>query len=886
MLKNLLGGGPKGHDLAEMQAGLQQMHEAIARYEALTAGAERSADKLRELGAPLDEMSGSIDALHTRLAEIERRFEGMVQLSQLFESLDDRASRLTHNQERAETQIAGALENAERIRSIFEDLSQKVDLAMDLKDRLTAFLDVEKPFQEMRELGDTLRGQMDAMGDQMTRSREQMERHVDSQKLTNSKLEALDRRREELSRDLQDKERRVAGVEHAVHGLTGVQDTVSNLRRDLDSLKALGDFVSQKIAALESQRDAVEGALARADQLDRAMRQIDVGVRQQQDNETALASLKDQVAALRSLHESVADRSSEMVELQRATDGQAQAIRDELALARDEMKNAVERFEFETRGMESVNQRVADVRSALTDFENRYKTLSESARTVEELESRTQTQAGQLKLVSEELARAGQDAKQLQAMRRELDEAQRISRELGEQVARLDEARPALEATLRDMEQLGRSHAMVKDALEHSQAAYAEIARQRETHAETQTWLGSVEVSVDELKERVAELRKVTPTIELVQKQARDVSESMSAIEARREFVEELRRRVTDLGALGSNLDERGRQLQTRMEAAEQSFVGLVARADEAERTSKTISGMAANLQQAQQRADEIERLVETIGTRCDSVEEIAEQSRALKQELEQRQHTLKDAAKELHTASALRQEAAAAAQKLDDHAKRLLSSLATAEQRATEVGSLSSQLEDRTASLQSVEKRLGQFEERLAKWDLVDQSVTRSLEQLTARQDTVEALQADLERMFATAEKTANDVRLITSAHREIADSRTLLEDVRGRLEQVRDTASTLEEREREMARAEQRLASAQALLSEVRSSLKALLEQRVIVDQAVEKAGSLTFLLRQADAMIEVLREERKMTSRVRAAGAFEDDSDSGEEDLPKAA
>jgi chromosome segregation ATPase len=314
--------------------------------------------------------------------------------------------------------------------------------------------------------------------------REQHDRLVDAHKLQTQKLEALDRRREELSRDLQDKERRVAGVEHAVHGLTGVQDTVNTLRRDLDSLKALGDFVSQKIAALESQRDAVEGALARADQLDRAMRQIDVGVRQQQDNETALTSLKDQVAALRSLHESVADRSGEMVELQRATDGQAQAIRDELALARDEMKNAVERFEFETRGLESVNQRVADVRSALTDFENRYKTLSESARTVEELESRTQTQAGQLKLVSEELARAGQDAKQLQAMRRELDEAQRISRELGEQVARLDEARPALEATLRDMEQLGRSHAMVKDALEHSQAAYAEIARQRETHTE------------------------------------------------------------------------------------------------------------------------------------------------------------------------------------------------------------------------------------------------------------------------------------------------------------------------------------------------------------------------------------------------------------------
>jgi hypothetical protein len=70
------------------------------------------------------------------------------------------------------------------------------------------------------------------------------------------------------------------------------------------------------------------------------------------------------------------------------------------------------------------------------------------------------------------------------------------------------------------------------------------------------------------------------------------------------------------------------------------------------------------------------------------------------------------------------------------------------------------------------------------------------------------------------------------------------------------------------------------------VRSSLKSLLEQRVVVDQAIEKAGSLTFLLRQAEAMIDVLREERKMTSRVRAAGAFEDDSDADDEDLSQAA
>jgi hypothetical protein len=54
------------------------------------------------------------------------------------------------------------------------------------------------------------------------------------------------------------------------------------------------------------------------------------------------------------------------------------------------------------------------------------------------------------------------------------------------------------------------------------------------------------------------------------------------------------------------------------------------------------------------------------------------------------------------------------------------------------------------------------------------------------------------------------------------------------------------------------------------VRSSLEALQGQKVIVDQAVEKAGALRFLLKQAEGMIEGLREERDMTARVRAAVA----------------
>jgi hypothetical protein len=102
------------------------------------------------------------------------------------------------------------------------------------------------------------------------------------------------------------------------------------------------------------------------------------------------------------------------------------------------------------------------------------------------------------------------------------------------------------------------------------------------------------------------------------------------------------------------------------------------------------------------------------------------------------------------------------------------------------------------------------------------------------------------------------------------------------GRLQQLSDVSGTVDERKRQMAKAEERLARADGLLVDVRSSLEALEGQKAMVDQAVEKAAALQFLLRQADAAIEGLREERKTASIVRAAvaTALRDEPDSGEE------
>ena len=867
LLKNLLGSNVKDEQFAEEMRGvLQELQQERARCETLTESARTANDQLTELDEPIAKAGKEIQGVLERLAELEERFQAMVQITQQLQTLDERAEQLTSGHQRAQEDIAKAAADAEQVRTIFEELRQKVDLATDLKDRLESFMEVEKPFAELRQVAETVRGHVDGTSERVNRLREQHDRLLVAHETALSKMEALDRRRDDLSRDLTDKEHRVAEVTESVRGLDGVQHTVLDLERKIGTLRALGESVSHKAAALDAQREAVDRALAQAEQLERAMKQVDAGVRQQQENEKALRKLNDQAGSLASLHETVLERSGEISSLQRETENQIRATRQDLGVLTDQTKKAVERFEFESRGLESVNQRVVDLRAALTECENRLQGATEATHTAAEATSHTRALAAHVQTLTDEVGRVGQEMERLNALRRDLDQAERTVQDVSTTLRQYEEARPALDTGLRDLAELSGANALVKDALEQTKLTHDEIGRVRETQAETRSWLAGVEQSVAELRDKVGELNQIAPTVEVVQKQARLASESVAALELRREFVDDLLRRMADLGSLTARLEERDRQLQARMETAEQQLVGLKAHATEAERLSQNISTVSSQVIEAGRRADEVGKGVAAVAARCESFEGLAERTRALGPELEQRHHAIREATDDLQKASELRKEAADAAQQIQSQAKKLATALATTEERVTEVDKIAKELEDRTTRLQAVEKRITSFDERLAKWNSVEKQLEQALEQLSIRQGTVETLRADFDRMFTMAEQTTNNVREITAARREVEESRKLLADVQGRLSEIKDTAKALDERKRQMVKAEERLARAEALLVDVRSGVESLEGQKAIVEQAVEKTSSLRFLLKQADSRISDLREERELHSRVR--------------------
>src|SRR5882762_2216648 len=118
LLKNLLGNGSKDREAVEaMRAILNDMQQERTRFETLLETVRASTDRLLQLDAPVAKVSSDVDAVAARLGDVEQRFSAVVQLSNQFQTLDERAEGLAQHHQRAETEIAEALEDVQRIRS-------------------------------------------------------------------------------------------------------------------------------------------------------------------------------------------------------------------------------------------------------------------------------------------------------------------------------------------------------------------------------------------------------------------------------------------------------------------------------------------------------------------------------------------------------------------------------------------------------------------------------------------------------------------------------------------------------------------------------------------------------------------------------------------------
>jgi DNA repair exonuclease SbcCD ATPase subunit len=274
------------------------------------------------------------------------------------------------------------------------------------------------------------------------------------------------------------------------------------------------------------------------------MRQIDSELERQDERAARLAGLAAEVEEVQAVHREVLERSQEVAGHQGALDAAVQASRDDLSALRDDVRKTVERFELENRGLDTVSQRIVDLRGGLGDFEERFRALDASRQAIGNVQASADGLGTRLGAMSKEVEQLAEQASKVRVIGAEVTRLDGLAGELAQRVGRIEDARPAVEGALEELRELNRSREGMRDALEQIRVAHGELQRFREAQSDTQSWLAEVDQSLGTLHANVTEVSRMRPQVELLSKDVERVTASAKAFESRREFVEDLHRRL------------------------------------------------------------------------------------------------------------------------------------------------------------------------------------------------------------------------------------------------------------------------------------------------------------------------------------------------------
>src|SRR5256885_8396597 len=676
MAWNIFGRETTAEELpAELRAILGEMKRERVAFENLTNAARDSGQNLSQLMLPITEAQKVVGELQARVKSLER-------LVPVLATLDEQTENVSKSQRRTETQLTQNSDNAKQLRGEIDELRGVLEQALALKNDVAGFLELGGGFKALRMDADTLGGAVRELTNGFGQVRARQEELRKSSESIAARFGAFEERQVSPQRSVSETESRPATVGQTLKVLTTAGAEAAQTKRQLTTLKTLADGVTAKVAALEQQRDVVDRATSEVGKLHVLMGEVDGKIRRHEASAKGLGELESKVGELKALHAEVLERSTEITANHDAVKQADEELRARLAALRDDVQRAVKRFELENQGLDAVGQRIVDLRAGLTAMEGRFKLLEESSRTITDVHSKADGLTTQLEGIAENVALLGTQAERVRTMETSTGRLGNTVEEMTQRVAQLEKSHPGVQAALQDVAMLRGTHESVRGALEQVEGAADEMARVLEQQSGTKAWLSGVTDQIKALRGELAAIEDLKPTVESVRGEADHLSQAMGQIEARSRVVDDLNKRLSELTTLGSQLDERSRELLARMQGADERFSALAAHADESARIEKLVPAAVATVERAERRVGEVDSAVTGLESRAHNLEGLAERTRALGQELELKQSALDKATEHLDRVAQLREQAASAAQQLEERSSQLGTAVGTAGNR------------------------------------------------------------------------------------------------------------------------------------------------------------------------------------------------------------
>jgi chromosome segregation ATPase len=838
-----------------------RMHGERSALEDLLTKAEGSSKQLGKLTEPIPKLTERLAALERQLSAIEMRVP-------IVGAVQDQVGGLLETQRQLESQLGESRDEVARLTAEIGELRRVVDTAGGLKRDLGAFAEMEASFRTLKGEAETLGAEMKVLTSDCRRLRENRDGLMQSAEEATTRLAAIGQASQAATRDLETHARRLEALEQRMEPLAQVAVGTADMKHQLLTVKSLADQVTQKAAALENQRDAIDRAARDVSRLDALVLQGDAAIRDQENQLSRLHTLATELADLKSVYESVAIRSKAISAHQQEIEERDRVTRQNLSDLSEQLGRATERFDAEHRGLETVTQRVTELKGAVKECEERIGRLDVASRLVTEVEGKADKTWTRLGFFMGELEKLNELPERMRILRADASRLHEQLATVSTRSAEVEKAKPVVEAAVRDLASLSGSHEAIKDALDQMRVAQEEIARARNAQTGTEGWLKTVQDMIADVQTRVREIDGARPTVDAVHRDVQRVIAAIDEVAERRQFLGDVHTRLGELAGLAAQLDDRTKAFRSRLDIAEGRFLMVTKQGEEADRIASLVATVAGTVARADGRVGDLNRTITSIEGRSQNLEALAERTRLLGVELEQRQLALDKASEHLTRASALRTEAADAVGLLDQRARSLQQTLAEVESRKSRLESLSSDLETYATRIRSVEAGMEEFAKQLGEWKVVKADLADSLTQLANRQATMDNLRQSIGQMFDLAERAAEDARTAADAQREIRNSKGTLDELLTRVHEADAVTAGLGARKQEIEQAEERLARAEALLIDIQASLETLNNEKALLDQVIEQSGTLRFQIQQAEGLIDRLRKERDITNTVRTA------------------
>src|SRR5260370_20091382 len=283
---------------AELRPIVAQMQRERVAFEASTNAARESAPGVTKLTQPIAEAQRVLGELQTRVKALER-------LVPVLATLDEQTEAVSRVQRRTETQLTHTSDDAKRLRAEIDEMRSTLEQALALKNDLAGFLELGGGFKALRMDADSLGTQLRDVTQRFDRVRERQEELRRAAEATATRLGTFEPREQQVASGVAAAESRATALEQTVAQLAQVATDAAQTKRQLGTLKSLADHVSQKVSALEQQREAVYRATSQATRLHDLVREIDWKIRKHEESDKGLGELEGRLDELKAGHAGV-----------------------------------------------------------------------------------------------------------------------------------------------------------------------------------------------------------------------------------------------------------------------------------------------------------------------------------------------------------------------------------------------------------------------------------------------------------------------------------------------------------------------------------------------------------------------------------------------------